>query len=75
MAKSKTSARSKNRYAAKAYDGLRIIVPKGRKADIQRRANELQCKGYNTFVCELIRDALGMSVDEWKAAPSDTSKE
>lgn len=40
MAKTKTSAAVKNRYAAKAYDNLRIIVPKGQKATVERAAKE-----------------------------------
>ena len=31
----KTSAESKNKYMAKAYDRLNIIVPKGKKDEIQ----------------------------------------
>lgn len=37
----KTSAAVKNRYAAKAYDRLQIIVKKGRKAEIQAAAEKM----------------------------------
>lgn len=35
MAKTKTSAAVKNRYAAKAYDRLTVIVPKGQRAFVE----------------------------------------
>ncbi len=38
MAKTKTSVAVKERYNSKAYDDLRVRVPKGRKAHIQAAA-------------------------------------
>lgn len=35
MAKTKTSAAVKNRYAAKAYDRIALIVPKGQKETVE----------------------------------------
>lgn len=35
MAKTKTSAAVKNRYAAKAYDRLSVIVPKGQRETVE----------------------------------------
>ena len=40
MAKTKTSAAVKNRYAAKAYDRMTLIVPKGQKATVEAFARE-----------------------------------
>ena len=70
MVKPRTSAAVKNRYAAKAYDRVSLIVPKGRKADIEAHAN---AKGdsVNGFISELIRTDMGLSESEWKAAPED----
>ncbi|MBD5139855.1 MAG: antitoxin [Ruminococcus sp.] len=50
----KTSAAVKNRYAAKAYDRLQIIVKKGRKAEIQAAA-EKQGESLNAYVAEAVR--------------------
>ena len=36
--KAKPSTAAKNKYNAKAYDSLRIVVKKGRKAEIQAHA-------------------------------------
>lgn len=36
----KASTRAQNKYNAKAYDRLAIIVPKGQKATIQAAADE-----------------------------------
>jgi len=66
MAKTKTSAAVKNRYAAKAYDSLRILVPKGQKAAIQAHA---QSKGesINGMVNRAILADMGL--EEWPASP------
>lgn len=36
----KTSAASKNKYIAKAYDRINFVMPKGRKAEIQEHAKK-----------------------------------
>ena len=61
----KTSSAAKNRYAAKAYDNLRIIVPKGRKEEIEAHAKN---KGIsvNGLVNALLRADMGMSDEEWR---------
>lgn len=65
MAKSHTSAAVKNRYASKAYDRLNIVIPKGRKADVNAYA-----KGngttINALVSTFLQGELGLSDDEWK---------
>lgn len=74
MAKSRTSAAVKNRYAAKAYDRITLIVPKGRKEDIEAFAKE---KGIsiNGYIGGLIRKDMQLSEDNWKAAPEDETDE
>lgn len=62
---SKTSAAVKNRYASKAYDSLRIIVPKGRKSTIEARIAE-SGETINGYVNRLIREDLGLSEEAWK---------
>lgn len=66
----KTSAAVKNRYAAKAYDNLRIIVPKGRKAEIEAYAQE-RGESVNGLVNGFLRNALGLSEAEWKRVEAD----
>ena len=56
----------KNRYNAKAYDSLRIVVPKGRKGDIEARAAAVD-KSVNGLLNDLLRCDLNMSPAEWKA--------
>lgn len=52
------------------YDRLSIFVPKGRKAAIEARAN---AKGLtvNSYTGSLYQADLGLSDDEWKAAPEE----
>lgn len=70
----KTSAAAKNRYAAKAYDNLRIIVPKGIKQAIEEHA---KCKGesINGLVNALLRADMGMTEEEWKRSEEETEGE
>lgn len=67
---SKTSAAVKNRYASKAYDSLRIIVPKGRKGTVEARVSE-NGETVNGYVNRLIREDLGISDAEWKRPADD----
>ncbi len=50
----KTSAAVKNKYAAKVYDRLQVIVKKGKKAEIQAAA-EKQGESLNAYVTEAVR--------------------
>ena len=50
----KTSDAVKNKYAAKVYDRLQIIVKKGKKAEIQAAA-EKQGESLNAYVTEAVR--------------------
>jgi len=61
----KASTRAKNKYNAVNYDSLRIVVPKGRKADVEAFAKE-KGESVNGLVNRLLRDAMGQSEDEWK---------
>ena len=58
------STRAKNKYNAKAYDRLNIFIPKGRKAAIEARANELN-ESINSYTNRLYRADLGVSEDDW----------
>lgn len=59
---SRTSAKVKNRYNAKAYDRIVCLVKKGRKKEIQRRA-ELLGLSVNAYLVGLIdRDTAGLDL-------------
>lgn len=66
----KTSSKVKNRYNAKAYDQLPVRVPKGRKADIDAYAKG-KGESVNGLVNRFLREALGMSEEEWKRLPEE----
>lgn len=61
----KTSAAAKNRWNKKAYDQLRIVVPKGRKDDIEAFAAS-RGQSVNGYVNALIRENMGVSESDWK---------
>lgn len=60
----KTSAAAKNRYAAKAYDRIVILVKKGDKERIRKYAEE-HGESVNGFITNLIcREIAGYKPDE-----------
>ena len=61
----KTSATVKNRYNAKAYDRVSIMLPKGRKADVEALARE-RGESVNGLVNGLLREISGMTDEQWK---------
>lgn len=61
----KSSTRAKNKYNARNYDSLRIVVPKGRKAVIEAHARS-KGKSINGLVNALIMADMGISEGEWK---------
>jgi len=61
----KTSSKVKDRYNAKAYDEMKIRVPKGRKADIEAYAKE-HGESVNGLVNGFFRSALNVSEEDWK---------
>ena len=55
----KTSNAVKDRYNAKAYDDIRLRVPKGQKEKIQAYA-ESRGETVNGFINHLIAEAMGV---------------
>lgn len=51
----KTSAAVKNKYAAKAYDRLQIIVKKGKKSELQAVA-EKKGDSLNAYIKKAVRE-------------------
>ena len=62
---SKPTAAVVNRYHKKAYDRLNILIPKGQKGAVETFAAE-HGDSVNGLVNGLLREALGLSVSEWK---------
>jgi hypothetical protein len=60
MEKEKTSGssatRAKNKYNAKAYDRFSVTVPKGKKTEIDKLAQELGYTSRNEFIIAAIND-------------------
>ena len=54
-----------NRYAARAYERINLVVPKGRKATIEARASE-KGESVNGYINGLIRADVGLQEEEWK---------
>ena len=69
----KASTRAKNKYNAVNYDSLRIVVPKGRKMDVEAFAKE-QGESVNGLVNRLLREAMGRSEDEWKQTTDEAGE-
>ena len=61
----KTRSEINNAYAKKAYDSLRVIVPKGRKTDVEAHA-KAKGQSVNGLVNALLRADMGLSEEEWK---------
>lgn len=61
----KTRSEINNAYAKKAYDSLRIVVPKGRKNDVEAHAKS-KGESVNGLVNALLRADMGYTDDEWK---------
>ena len=65
MPQSKAHMEATNRYNAKAYDNLRIVVPRGRKAEKHDYARK-RGLSTNALVNLLLRQELGMDEEAWK---------
>ena len=68
--KGKASTRAKNKYNAVKYDNLRIVIPKGRKADVEVHA-ESRGLSVNGLVNELLRKELNIAELEWKKGENE----
>lgn len=62
---SKPTNAVKDRWNAKAYDDVRVRIPKGRKVDVEAYAKQ-QGESVNGMINNYLRSVLNMSEDEWK---------
>lgn len=65
MPVSKAQQNAVNKYIKNNYDSLRIVVPKGRKADVEAHA-KAKGESINALVNALLRADMGLSEDDWK---------
>ena len=70
----KTSAMVKNRYNAKAYDRIQLVVPKGMKQAIEIYAKN-KGKSVNGLINALLRADMGLTEEEWKRSEEETEGE
>lgn len=68
---SKPTNAVKDRWNSKAYDDLRIRIPKGRKNEVESYALS-QGESVNALVNNFLRNALGQSEEEWKRSVEET---
>lgn len=60
----------KNKFNTMNYDSLRIVIPRGRKADVEQFA-QAHHESINGIVNRLLQRELSMTDQEWKARPSE----
>lgn len=66
----KASAASKNRWNAKAYDRINLVVPKGKRDEIREYA-AAQGKSLNGYLVLLIQQDMGEQWDVETMGPQD----
>lgn len=66
MVSTKAQQRAVNKYNAKAYDRLNIVIPKGMKVDVDAYA-KARGTTLNALVNQLLRQEMGLTEAEWKA--------
>lgn len=58
----KAQTRASNKYIAKVYDRVPLVIPKGRKADLQTAA-ERAGESVNSYVIKAVLSRMG--VTDW----------
>lgn len=71
MPTTKAQIRATNKYIGKAYDRFNIVVPKGRKADVEAHVAKAGEGSVNSLVNDLLREHIGMTEEEWKRKPEE----
>ena len=71
MPVSKAQQKAVNKYNTKAYDRFSLMLPKGRKAEIEAFAKE-KGQSVNGWINQLIRREMGISEDNWKRDREET---
>ena len=71
MPTAKTKASRK--YNEKAYDRVSVMLPRGRKKDVEAFCSD-QGQSVNGLVNGLLRGAMGLSEDEWKQTAQESGE-
>ena len=66
----KTSASVKNRYNAKVYDRIALVVPKGRKQTLEEAAKKSD-ESLNGYINRVLRAELNLSEADWKKSNNE----
>ena len=74
MAYTKAGMKAVDKYVRENYDRVGTKLPKGRKADIEVYAASLGMS-VNGLINALLRDALGMTEEEWKRPADEPERE
>ncbi len=69
----KTSSAVKNRYNAKAYDRISLMLPKGRKAAVEAHAQR-KGESVNGLVNALLRADMGLSEAQWRRSEGEAEE-
>ena len=64
----KASAASKNKWNAKAYDRINLVIPKGRRATLEACA-AARGESVNGMINDVLRNACGMDAATWRQRP------
>ena len=64
-AKKRANKKWNDENMAKKYDRIQLVVPKGRKADIDAHAKSMG-ESVNGLMNLLLRNDMGLSEEEWK---------
>lgn len=70
MPTSKAQIRATNRYISRAYDRLAVVIPAGKKAELEAHA-ESKGQSVNGLINELIRQEMGVPPEQWTKRPKD----
>lgn len=68
----KASTRAQNKYIAKAYDRIQIVVPKGQKATVEAAAKEVG-ESVNQYTQKSLLSRMGLS--EWPETKTQAETE
>ena len=69
-ARKRANKKWNNENQAKRYDRIQLVVPKGRKNEIDEYA-KAQGESVNGLMNTLLREAIGMSEENWKTVADD----
>lgn len=70
MPASKAQIRATNKYIAKAYDRFSLVIPAGKKAELEAYAGK-KGQSVNGLINELIRREMGVPPEEWTKRPKE----